>query len=64
MNKVGVIQGRLSPRPYPKLQEFPWRTWRKEFEHAEKIGFDFIEWIFEEKDLCEIPSGMRKDGKK
>lgn len=48
MNKVGIIQGRLSPRPYPLLQKFPENTWRQEFFTAAEIGYDFIEWIFEE----------------
>lgn len=48
MNKIGIIQGRLSARPWPKLQEFPWDTWEKEFLYAVEIGYDFIEWIFEE----------------
>lgn len=55
MNRIGIIQGRLSARPYPKLQAFPWNTWEKEFEYARAIGFDFIEWIFEEKNYLFNP---------
>lgn len=47
MNRIGVIQGRLSPRPFPKLQEFPRATWRQEFDRAADLGFDYLEWIFE-----------------
>lgn len=47
MLKIGVMQGRLSPRPFPKLQAFPWSTWEKEFEIAAEIGLDSIEWMFE-----------------
>ena len=47
MNKIGIIQGRLSPRPYPKLQAFPSETWEKELYLAKELGFDYIEWIFE-----------------
>lgn len=54
-NKIGIIQGRLSPRPYPKLQEFPHKTWREEFMSARRIGYDFIEWIFEEDNYQENP---------
>lgn len=54
-NKIGIIQGRLSPRPYPKLQEFPHKTWREEFKIAREIGYDFIEWIFEENCYQENP---------
>ena len=29
--RIGVMQGRLSPRPPGKLQEFPWGSYREEF---------------------------------
>jgi L-ribulose-5-phosphate 3-epimerase len=45
--RIGVMQGRLSPRPGQRLQAFPWNTWRDEFSRAKELGFDFIEWIFE-----------------
>ena len=55
MNSIGIIQGRLSKRPYPKLQEFPFETWEQEFKYASEIGFEFIEWIFEENRYQENP---------
>jgi len=45
--RVGVMQGRLSPRPPGKLQEFPSRTYADEFPKAARLGFHSIEWIFE-----------------
>lgn len=64
MNSIGIIQGRLSKRPYPKLQEFPFETWEQEFKYASEIGFEFIEWIFEENRYNENPiwtsSGRKK----
>jgi L-ribulose-5-phosphate 3-epimerase len=45
--RVGVIQGRLSPRPAGKLQEFPWQSYAAEFASAARLGFHSIEWIFE-----------------
>jgi L-ribulose-5-phosphate 3-epimerase len=45
--RVGVIQGRLSPRPPGKLQEFPWRSYAAEFPKAARLGLHSIEWIFE-----------------
>lgn len=45
--RVGVMQGRLSPRPPGKLQEFPWHGYAAEFATAARLGFDSIEWIFE-----------------
>lgn len=44
---VGVIQGRLSPRPADRIQAFPRETWKNEFVLARELGFDGIEWIFE-----------------
>ena len=45
--RIGIMQGRLSPRPPGKLQEFPKASWRAEFELAAALGFDAIEWIYE-----------------
>ena len=45
--RIGVIQGRLSPRPAGKLQEFPWQSYAAEFPKARRLGFHSIEWIFE-----------------
>ncbi|RYZ09459.1 MAG: sugar phosphate isomerase/epimerase [Myxococcales bacterium] len=45
--RVGVMQGRLSPRPPGKLQEFPWRSYAEEFPKAARLGLHSIEWIFE-----------------
>ena len=45
--KIGVIQGRLSPRPADRLQAFPKETWRSEFIIARELGLDSIEWIYE-----------------
>jgi L-ribulose-5-phosphate 3-epimerase len=45
--RIGVMQGRLSPRPAGKLQEFPWHSYREEFARAARLGLHSIEWIFE-----------------
>lgn len=45
--KIGIMQGRLSPRPRDRLQAFPEATWQKEFETARALGFSAIEWIVE-----------------
>jgi len=55
MCKIGIIQGRLSERPYPKLQEFPFDSWEQEFKYAAEVGFDSIEWIFEKNRYKENP---------
>ena len=53
--RIGVIQGRLSPRPPGKLQEFPWRSYAAEFSSAAGLGFHSIEWIFEAARFEENP---------
>ncbi|MDF3065106.1 MAG: sugar phosphate isomerase/epimerase [Polyangiaceae bacterium] len=45
--RVGVMQGRLSPRPPGKLQEFPWQSYAAEFPKAARLGLHSIEWIFD-----------------
>lgn len=63
MCNIGIIQGRLSKRPYPKLQEFPMNTWEQEFKYAKEIGLDSIEWIFEKNRYKENPI-WSKEGRK
>jgi hexulose-6-phosphate isomerase len=53
--RIGVMQGRLSPRPAGELQEFPWQSYRDEFAKAAKLGLDSIEWIFEAPRFEENP---------
>jgi L-ribulose-5-phosphate 3-epimerase len=55
VNLVSIIQGRLSPPPQNRIQAFPWGRWELEFELAAKLGFDGIEWLFEEERHRENP---------
>jgi L-ribulose-5-phosphate 3-epimerase len=50
INKIGIMQGRLSKQRGMKIQEFPRDTWEQEFEKAKNVGFQTIEWIFDSKD--------------
>jgi L-ribulose-5-phosphate 3-epimerase len=52
---IGIMQGRLSPPLADRLQGFPWQTWEQEFERAAALGFDCIEWIFEDADWEQNP---------
>jgi L-ribulose-5-phosphate 3-epimerase len=54
MNRIGIIQGRLSPRR-ARLQSFPWNAWREEFARARALGFEAIEWVFEPEDYRHNP---------
>jgi hexulose-6-phosphate isomerase len=47
MNSLGIMLGRLSPPINNMIQSFPSKTWRKEFQLANKLGFDLIEWIYD-----------------
>lgn len=58
MIEIGTMMGRLSERIDDKIQAFPTKSWRKEFEIARKYDFDVIEWIL---DLNENPI-MSDDG--
>jgi L-ribulose-5-phosphate 3-epimerase len=55
MNKIGVMQGRLTPPIKGKIQAFPWDTWKQEFRTATDLGFDEIEFIFESEDYKNNP---------
>lgn len=45
MNPIGIMLGRLSPRPDGRVQSFPRATWRDEFGRARACGFALIEWL-------------------
>jgi sugar phosphate isomerase/epimerase len=53
--RVGVMQGRLSPRPASRLQAFPHETWADEFAQAKRLGFSYLEWIYEAERAQENP---------
>ncbi|MBN2121136.1 MAG: sugar phosphate isomerase/epimerase [Candidatus Omnitrophica bacterium] len=47
VNRVGIMQGRLSPMIDGRIQVFPAKTWREEFILAKECGFELIEWVFD-----------------
>jgi L-ribulose-5-phosphate 3-epimerase len=53
--RVGVMQGRLSPRPASRLQAFPHQSWPEEFAAAKRLGFSYLEWIYEAERAAENP---------
>lgn len=55
MNKIGIMQGRLSSITSKNLDLFPIKDWQHEFEYASKIGLDYIELICDKKSLSENP---------
>ena len=64
LNKVGLMQGRLSSPVGGKIQSFPKKTWESEFEKAQKLSIKFIEWTLDHKNLSSNPllqlSGQKK----
>jgi L-ribulose-5-phosphate 3-epimerase UlaE len=50
-NKIGIMQGRLSPKTPGRLQTFPADEWRQEFFRARDIGYQCIEWLIDDYDL-------------
>src|SRR5438132_8228951 len=58
------MQGRLSPPPADRIQAFPWTSWEEEFPRARTLGFDCIEWVFEderfEANPIWTPAGRRR----
>lgn len=44
---IGIMQGRLTPSNNRGIQFFPFEEWEKEFNIANEIGLDEIEWIFD-----------------
>jgi hexulose-6-phosphate isomerase len=48
---LGIMQGRLSKSQTGKIQEFPAKTWKKEFELANLLGIKVIEWTLDYADF-------------
>lgn len=53
--RLGIMQGRLSPKHPALLQSFPHAFWRDEFDRAQELGFDSIEWLVDDEDLALNP---------
>jgi len=47
VNRIGIVQGRLSPPVDGRIQAFPRDTWREEFPRARSAGLQCLEWIYE-----------------
>lgn len=45
--EIGIMQGRLSPPQDGRFQFSP-KNWQAEFSLAKELGFDSIEWIYDE----------------
>ena len=54
-DRIGFMQGRLSPMVNGQIQAFPWNHWKEEFVLAEKHGFSFMEWTLDSDRFHENP---------
>ena len=61
LSELGVMQGRLLPKYKDRFQAFPKYNWSFEFNIAKKLGFKFIEFIFDYEDFLKTPCYQKKD---
>ena len=54
------MQGRLLPPLNHHIQAFPRDNWAEEFPRAQQVGFDFIEWIYDEFGRLDNPLTTEK----
>ncbi len=55
LNRIGFMQGRLSPLVDGRIQAFPWTHWRDEFPAAEALGLGMLEWTLDHERFRENP---------
>jgi hexulose-6-phosphate isomerase len=61
--RIGFMQGRLVDQVDGKIQAFPWREWRLEFQRACSIKLTKIEWTLDDDGLANNPL-ITHDGQK
>ena len=49
--KIGFMQGRLSPLINGRIQAFPWDSWKDEFPVAQRINIHLMEWTLDQEHL-------------
>ena len=54
------MQGRLSNKENCPLQSFPYQNWENEFNRANKIGFQNIEWLVDKENDKNNPLNSKK----
>jgi hexulose-6-phosphate isomerase len=55
IDRIGFMQGRLSPPVDGRIQAFPWGCWQDEFVAAEQHQFRLMEWTLDQDRLYENP---------
>lgn len=54
-DRIGFMQGRLSPLVDGRIQAFPGDCWRDEFWAGRELGFTHLEWTLDQDGLFENP---------
>ncbi len=55
LERIGFMQGRLSPLVDGRIQAFPWLHWRAEFPTAQSLGLGLLEWTLDHDKFRENP---------
>ncbi len=65
-DRIGFMQGRLSPLVNGFIQAFHWDNWQEEFALASSLGVGVMEWTLDQERLYENPllttAGQKKIG--
>ena len=61
-DRIGFMQGRLSPLIEGRIQSFPWDSWQEEFEVGRQNDFSLMEWTLDQERLQENPL-MTEEGR-
>lgn len=61
IERIGFMQGRLSPLINGCIQAFPWENWQNEFLIAQLCNFNLMEWTLDQIRLNENPL-LTKEG--
>jgi L-ribulose-5-phosphate 3-epimerase len=61
-DRIGFMQGRLSPLVDGKIQAFPWEHWESELPAASLLDLRLMEWTLDQQDLYSNPL-MTQQGK-
>ena len=63
INEIGFMQGRLVNSINNKIQAFPIKNWKKEFQISKKINIHLMEWTLDYNKLYSNPL-MTSSGRK
>ncbi len=62
-NRIGFMQGRLSPIRKGRIQSFPWGTWQEEFKTSSRMSLKKVEWTIDSENFTSNPL-LTLDGRK